>query len=78
MKRYKCIREVVVDLYDDNGFCIENEEKTIEIGSVWEIKEGLSIIGGEVQLEGLGKNIYEWLEIDKETFENDFVEVENE
>ena len=68
---YKCIKEFSLELYDDNGFIIENEYMDINKGTIWYIPEDedYRFIDGEVRLENEEMN---WIEITKETFKNNF------
>lgn len=45
IKRYRCIKECVFDVYDDDGFFVENEYKYVEPGSIWQESSGM-IAGG--------------------------------
>ena len=60
-----------LELYDDNGFIIENEYTDINRGSIWYIPEDedYRLIDGEVRLEN---EEMDWIEITKETFKNNF------
>ena len=68
---YKCIKEFSLELYDDNGFIIENEYIDINKGTIWYIPEDedYRLIDGEVRLEN---EEMDWIEITKETFKNNF------
>lgn len=68
---YKCIKEFSLELYDDNGFIIENEYVDINEGTIWYIPEDedYRLIDGEVRLEN---EAMDWIEITKETFKNNF------
>lgn len=68
---YKCIKEFSLELYDDNGFIIENEYVDINEGTIWYIPEDedYRLIDGEVRLEN---EEMDWIEITKETFKNNF------
>lgn len=60
-----------LELYDDNGFIVENEYVDINKGSIWYIPEDedYRLIDGEVRLEN---EEMDWIEITKETFKNNF------
>lgn len=68
---YKCIKEFSLELYDDDGFIIENEYIDINKGTIWYIPEDddYRLIEGEVRLEN---EEMAWIEITKETFKNNF------
>lgn len=73
--RYKCIKGLILERYDDNGFAAEGICE-IEVGSIWEMKHH-NIIGGEVHLDSCEDD--RWIEVSKETFSECFVqEVTNE
>lgn len=75
MKRYRCKKSFVVDSYDDDGFLIENKEKLIEVGQMYELnKTGSTIIGGDVHLDNADGS---WLEITKEHLQEFFEEVDD-
>lgn len=70
MKKARCINGFSVEKYDDNGFLIENEYKTVEEGSIWDVEEdSFRVVGGEIRLT---HDEYGWLELPKEHFESDF------
>ncbi len=77
MKAYKCIKEFYLEQVDDDGFPIENEYYDVPEGSIWNTPENKDyrFIGGQIRLESddLG-----WIEISKETFKNNFKEIEAE
>lgn len=68
---YKCIKGFLIELYDDNGFTIENEYMDINEDTIWYIPEDedYRLIDGEVRLEN---DEMDWIEITKETFKNNF------
>ena len=68
-KLYKCIKEFAVDMYDDEEFLIENEQKVIPIGTTWERQDYSSLSDVRLQSE-LG-----WLEVDDKTLETHFIEI---
>ena len=40
MEEYVCIKELLLDTYDDDGFYVENETAFIEVGEVFQKKRG--------------------------------------
>lgn len=71
MKEYVCIKGMLIEKCDDDGFAIENDYFDLEVGTVWHTPEDeeYRFIGGEIRLESdsLG-----WIEISKEDFEKHF------
>lgn len=73
MKKYRCIKEFVVGCYDGDGFRIENKEKVVNKGEIYELDESEStIIGGDVHLDGEDGS---WLELSYESFAELFEKV---
>ena len=81
MKKWKCIKSFSVTVYDEdeeiiiedeNGDIIEDNGQQVELGSVWIRDEDNVPSLSEIRLE----TIFEWLEIDEETFENCFEKLE--
>lgn len=68
---YKCIKGFCLEICDDDGFTIDGEYTSVEKGSLWVLPEdeNYRLIGGEVRLES---NEFGWLEISKETLEENF------
>lgn len=68
---YKCIKGFSIEKCDENGSTLDGEYATIEEGSIWELPEdeNYRFIGGEIRLES---DKYGWLEISKETLEENF------
>ncbi|WP_341472792.1 hypothetical protein, partial [Anaerophilus nitritogenes] len=76
MKKYKCIKKLILQKYDDDGFVMDNEFFFTKEGSVWELDESDSkLIGGEIRLITTKEGYLDWLEIDKETLEEHFEEI---
>lgn len=74
MKQYECIKTLVVDKYDEDGFLVENESFVITEGSLWERDDqDRRIAGGEVHLDSVSG--YSWLEVSEETLKEYFKEV---
>ena len=67
MAKYRCKRKFVVDFYDAaDGYLIENEQKVVEEGAVYDLDEsGITVIGGDIHLDGEDGS---WLEVSNETF----------
>lgn len=77
-KRYKCIKEMELQSYDDNGFVIENKYRKVKVGSVWSTPDiPFMIIGGEesIHLDRESTKGYEWCEIYQEHLEEYFEEI---
>ena len=64
---YKCKKDFQLDLYDDDGFYIE-DSLTVYQGEMFERSDNdYRIIGGDVRLDGIGKSQGRWLEISETT-----------
>lgn len=75
--RYKCVKEMCLPKYDDNGFEIPNEYGFVEVGSEWQQATGTSVCGGEIHLDRVsGMRYPEWIEISRETLVESFEEME--
>lgn len=74
---YKCIKGFSLEKCDDDGFTIPGEYYVVEEGQLWIMPEDESyrFIGGEIRLENEDGA---WLEIDKETLEEHFKEINTE
>lgn len=76
MKKYKCVKDYFVNIYDENGFLTEVSMK-IEIGTVWEDRtKDMPFSNFRYYLERKTKDKLQWLGITKETLKEFFVEVE--
>lgn len=73
---YKCIKGFSLEKCDDDGFTIPGEYYVVEEGELWITPEDESyrFIGGEIRLENEDGA---WLEIDKETLEEHFEEIQS-
>jgi len=72
---YKCIKEMWLSKCDGDGFWTD-EEGHVPISSEW-YDETINILDGEVHLECIsGCEDFTWIEISKEHFKENFVEVE--
>lgn len=70
---YKCINGFTVEKYDDYGFAIDGEYLEIEEGSIWSTDgDNCRVIDGEIRLISTKENVWEWLEISKETLKENF------
>jgi len=68
-----CKETFLVEKCDDDGFTIPNKYKTIKEGTIWNVEEDSSrIIGGEIRLTKSTKKTFNWIEISKEHFEQNF------
>ena len=70
MDKWKCIKSFSVTKFDGDENVIEDVEQQIEVGSIWENEEAAQNNGIR-----LG-NDSGWLEVNEETFENCFEELE--
>lgn len=73
MKEYKCVKELQVECYDDDGHFTE-ETTTIEVGSVWiDEEDDFRMIDGEIHLiKKIDEKMCNWLEICNETLSECF------
>lgn len=73
--RYKCIKELYIDEYDEDGFSTGGWF-SIPVGSIWEIDDsGYKIVGGNdtVHLNLVTEQPkYQWLEILDSTLKEHF------
>ena len=80
IKRYRCIKECVFEVYDDDGFHVENEYAYIEPGSIWQESNNM-IAGGSDNIhldrEDGKPNTIEWCEPLKETLNEYFEQIES-
>ena len=72
MVKWKCIKSFSALAYDEDEEIIGDEEKQVELGSVWIRDEDNVPSLNEIRLEKDSN----WLEIDEETFENCFEKLE--
>lgn len=76
MKRYKCIKPLLLDRYDDNGFIEEDDAMLIEVGEVFDVDEEDSdylVIASKPALRL--ENARYWMEIYPDTLAEHFEEV---
>jgi len=69
---YKCIKQFSLDLLDDDGFPLsEDEQLNIAEGSIWYFPEDKDyrIIGADIRLEN---DDLQWIEITNEDFKEHF------
>lgn len=69
--KYKCTKSLMLDSYDDDGFCVDGYME-IKAGEIYEVGNE-KIIDGEIHLDGI--NVKRWIEISKETLDEYFEEV---
>ena len=77
MKEYICIKELCLDLYDDDGFYVENETAYVEVGEIFQRSEDSFRCVADrdsIRLE----NDEHWLEISEETLNDHFKLLEGE
>ncbi len=79
MKRYRCIKSLVVDNYDEDGY---PDEKSFEVkvGDIYECDEGcqdLLMIADKpaIHLSRVHEHIYEWVELYPEDIAEHFEEL---
>ncbi len=73
--RYKCVKEMYIQKYDDGGFMIENEYGFVPVGSIWERDDGTSIAGGDIHLEAVeSSGDLGWIEISADHLKENFVQ----
>ncbi|AQU79754.1 hypothetical protein [Planococcus faecalis] len=73
MIQYICIEKLTLNKLDENEEIDDNNFFEVETGSLWEKCRGGM---GEIRLEGLNENEYEWMEISKEVFKHYFKPLE--
>ena len=76
MKRYKCIKPLLLDRYDDNGFFEEENALQIEVGEVYEMDDDTCdylLIASKPALRL--KNARRWIEIYPDTLAEHFEEM---
>lgn len=72
MKRYRCKVPLLVERYDDKGYCVVGQTVMVQVGTVMESSDRFLIAAPpSVRLEGCGM----WLEIGPETLKKHFEEV---
>ncbi len=75
MKKYKCIKNYTVNLYDENGFLTE-KTMNIKKGTIWEDRtKDIPISNFQCYLERKSKDKLQWIGITKETLKDFFIEV---
>lgn len=69
-----CIKDLYLDKYDENEEVIENEKMEVKEGSEWVLSYcQYRDLDGEIRLNNENA---EWIEIDKNTFKEHFVEIQ--
>ena len=71
MKKYKCIKDMVVDIVGADGF-ETGDWNIVSSGSIWELNNDIDYMGGENHLENEELN---WVEITNEDLREHFEEV---
>lgn len=71
MKKYKCIKEFVLNIVGADGF-ETGESDIVSVGSIWELNNDIDYIGGENHLESEELN---WIEISDKDLKEFFEEV---
>lgn len=74
--KYRCIKELYVDKYDEDGFWNGCDYIVIPVGSIWIVDESnVKIVGGSetIRLElDTSEHKYQWLEILENTLNEHF------
>lgn len=70
---YKCVKPLVLEDVDDDGFFIENSHSVIEEGTVWERIEGTRRTIGACDSIRLEDADGRWMEIYEDDLANHFV-----
>lgn len=76
IKRYRCIKECMLEKYDDDGFPIENQYIFIEPGSTWQENKWL-LIGGPAHVHLDAEDGTGWCEILQTNLNEYFEQVES-
>lgn len=71
MKKYKCIKEFVVNIVGADGF-ETGESDIVSVGSIWELNNDIDYMGGENHLESEELN---WIEISDKDLKEFFEEI---
>ena len=71
MKKYKCIKEFVLNIVGADGF-ETGESDIVSVGSIWELNNDIDYMGGENHLESEKLN---WIEISDKDLKEFFEEV---
>lgn len=72
MKKYRCIKEFVLDVVGIDGF-ETGDYGIVPVGSVWELDKDLDYMGGENHLES--EEPLAWIEITNEDLKGHFEEI---
>lgn len=67
---YKCVKKLIVDMYDDDNEIREDEHMEVDEGSEWLIEE-CGYCENDIRLVN---DDADWIEIDRRTFKEHFVE----
>ena len=76
MKQYKCIKPLLLDRYDDNGFLEEEDAMPREVGEVYDIDDDICdylLVANKPALRL--ENERHWIEIYPDTLAEHFKEV---
>ena len=81
--RYRCVKDLYLDKYDEDGFYMDGEYVIIPIGSIWTINQcGYRLVGGQdtihLELETNDKEKFQWIEILESTLKEHFMEIEKD
>ena len=72
---YRCVKEFVVPMVDDDGFGTEKDDVVLE-GSFWCISDEPILIGADIRLNALNDGFYKptlgWIEISKNRLSSHF------
>lgn len=78
MKRYKCKKQLILDLCDADGFYVDGEYRFVEVGEVYETYDDYRLEISDkpaVHLERVHENICGWIEVYPETLDEYFEEM---
>lgn len=77
MKKYKCIKEFIVNKYDEK-FLLTEKTMKIEKGTIWNMTNEVPYTNGDYHLERYTNTHFIWIDIIKEHLKEFFIEVEDE
>lgn len=75
MTKYKCVKELTLDAYDDDGSVKENEFFEVRLGSVWELDEDSYRFATRQDSTRLLDSDSRWIEIHDDNLANHFIRI---
>lgn len=80
MQKYECIKELVLQKFDEEGASLEGETLVIDLGTGWEKEENSTKFVAtsdavrltEIYKEGIYTSFGRWIEIHEDTLETHF------